>query len=161
MNQLENMEEIDIYTEVNERVDLTDIEKAIKAHALNRYRDRLESEIATVDTLINHVCSLRGVSRQALLGGTRKRNMVETRQIIWFLLRERVVNKKITLSELGKIFNRDHATALYGIGNIEKLLSIDSEIREVVMMTANYFGRTTNWDNNNKILTISKEWQDA
>jgi len=60
----------------------------------------------------------------------RKRELVYTRNILYKHLR----NKGMSLQEIGKKFNRDHATVLFGLNQYERLINYDDfkELQESV-----------------------------
>lgn len=60
----------------------------------------------------------------------RKRELVYTRNILYKHLR----NKGISLQAIGKMFNRDHATVLFGLNQYERLINYDDfkELQESV-----------------------------
>ena len=145
----------EIYKEVAESLDLTEIQAAIAVHELNRYREYVLSEIATVDDLIEYVCKLRGVTKESVVGRSRRRKIAEARQIIWFLIKNRVVGKHLSSIEMGSLFYRDHSTALWGIEKVKSVITYDGEIRDEIMKIANHFGKSATWDPILKTLTFS------
>ena len=60
----------------------------------------------------------------------RDQKLVELRQCVWYVLYHR---EKKNYSRLGRYFNRDHATVLYGVKKVQNLLSIgDDQMKEVL-----------------------------
>lgn len=61
---------------------------------------------------------------------SRKRELVYTRNILYKHLR----NKGISLQAIGKMFNRDHATVLFGLNQYDRLINYDDfkELQESV-----------------------------
>lgn len=61
---------------------------------------------------------------------SRKRELVYTRNILYKYLR----NKGMSLQAIGKTFNRDHATVLFGLNQYERLINYDDfkELQESV-----------------------------
>ena len=61
---------------------------------------------------------------------SRKRELVYTRNILYKHLR----NKGMGLNAIGKMFNRDHATVLFGLNQYERLINYDDfkELQESV-----------------------------
>tara|TARA_R100000951_G_scaffold115614_2_gene124272 strand:+ start:33 stop:488 length:456 start_codon:yes stop_codon:yes gene_type:complete len=134
--------------------ELDDLKRAVAIHEIDKYREEVTSKIASVNELIEYVCRARNIDKKALLGRARKRSLVETRQVIWYLLNKRVVGPRLTFVELGRLFFKDHATALWGASKIEGLLPYDGGLRDEVMMIANNFGVSSNWDPIKKKLTF-------
>lgn len=58
----------------------------------------------------------------------RYAQIIRAKQFTAYFLRREV--RKITLTEIGDIFNLDHATALHSIKKIKGLIEIDKEYRE-------------------------------
>lgn len=70
-------------------------------------------------------CELKelGYSWMMLVGRSRKREIVEIRQIVQFLLR---CATEMTYKEIGMMFDRDHATVLYSCNQVQDLVALDS-----------------------------------
>jgi hypothetical protein len=58
---------------------------------------------------------------------TRQRKYVEARAIYYKLLRD---NSRMSLEAIGKTMNRNHATALYSLKNIEDWLEYDEQLKQ-------------------------------
>lgn len=56
---------------------------------------------------------------------TRKRDIVERRQVAIYILRN---HTELSLSKIGGIFKKDHATALHAIRTIKNLIEVDKKI---------------------------------
>lgn len=56
-----------------------------------------------------------------LIGRKRVRELVEIRQCMWHVLYER---EKKSYAHIGRFFDRDHATVLYGVKKVQDLLSL-------------------------------------
>ena len=65
-----------------------------------------------IDSVINKVCIMYEVSKKELFTKTRTRDIVRARNIIHNILNEKY---KMSLTDIGKIFNQDHTTVLYSI----------------------------------------------
>ena len=59
---------------------------------------------------------------------TRKRKHVEIRQLTMYFMTE---HTKSSLSEIGKFFNRDHATVLHAKKTIKNLIETEEEIKKM------------------------------
>lgn len=66
---------------------------------------------------IEQVCNYTGIAAKDLLSKSRKRNLVETRWIVYKALRA----EGWELTKIGKLFNRDHSTVIYGLTQIESV----------------------------------------
>ena len=65
-----------------------------------------------IDSVINKVCIMYEISKKELFTKTRTRDIVRARNIIHNILNEKY---KMSLTDIGKIFNQDHTTVLYSI----------------------------------------------
>ena len=73
--------------------------------------------------MVKAMCEKLGVTYEAVCGKGRNRSLVLARQIMMVVLKEAT---GLSLSEIGIYCgNRDHATVLYAIGQIEKLKQTD------------------------------------
>ena len=70
-----------------------------------------EFQLNAADYAIMHICDLMGVTEIQLLGKGRKTILVQTRYMIFTVLRER----GWTLTAIGKRMKRDHATVIHGL----------------------------------------------
>ena len=67
---------------------------------------------AEIDSVINKVCVKYEVSKVDLFAKTRTRDIVRARNIIHNILNEKY---KMSLTEIGRIFEQDHTTVLNSI----------------------------------------------
>ena len=79
------------------------------------------------DKVIDAVCSFYKLTRTMLMDKCRHRNIVEPRYVAMWLLRK---NTTYTLSEIGLIFRKDHATVLYACKQVENWREFDSDFNE-------------------------------
>ncbi len=70
-----------------------------------------------------------GVPYFLMQTSSRKREFVEARQIAMSLL-FKYFKHKMSLSEIGRKFNRDHATVIHSIKCVNNLIELDKEFRE-------------------------------
>jgi chromosomal replication initiation ATPase DnaA len=133
---------------------LDDLKEAVLEYELKKFREEVITNLTTIDNLIECVCKRRMINKNALNGRTRLRGAVEGRQIIWYLLKHKVVNNELTLRQMGEMFGRDHSTALYGVKKVGEIISYDRNFREEVMIVANEFGAKAAWDTGREELTF-------
>lgn len=74
---------------------------------------------------VQAITEVTGLSKEELQSTTRKFKCVIARQIVF----EYLIRKQLSTSQIGKVFNRDHATVLHGVKQIRGLLKHDKEIR--------------------------------
>jgi len=65
---------------------------------------------------------------------TRRREIVERRQIAIYILRH---HTELSLSSIGGIFGKDHATILYAVRTIKDLVQVDKKIMYYVVSIKN------------------------
>lgn len=63
-----------------------------------------------------------GYSEEEIKDKTRKREIVEARQIFFSIIKK---NTKMSLSSIGKLCRKDHATVLHSIKTVENLCETD------------------------------------
>ncbi|MBO4672281.1 MAG: AAA family ATPase [Alphaproteobacteria bacterium] len=91
----------------------------VAEHLLADTLEKFKTPIAMVKSL----CEKLGVTYDAVCGAGRARSLVLARQIIMVVLKN---STRLSLSEIGNyVGNRDHATVLYAIRQIEKLKATD------------------------------------
>ena len=91
----------------------------IAEHLLADTLEKFKTPIAMVKSL----CEKLGVTYDAVCGAGRARSLVLARQMIMVVLKN---STRLSLSEIGNyVGNRDHATVLYAIRQIEKLKATD------------------------------------
>ena len=90
-----------------------------------------EEDQVSVGTIINTVCEYFNVTRDHLLSKTRKRQIVQARQIAMYECRNLIPNCSLSTigSELG---GKDHATVLHACSTVQDLMSTDKLFRQWV-----------------------------
>jgi len=86
----------------------------------NENKDRTDNE--KIDFLFSTMRSEFGLSRADLLSKSRKRELVEYRQISMHILKGYTT---LGASAIGRVFKKDHATVLHSIKTVENLLNTD------------------------------------
>ena len=92
--------------------------------------------LPTPSLIISQVCKFYSIDETVLRGTLKNKGTTEARQIAIYLIRKLT---NLSLPDIGKEFNRDHATVLYGIRKVEaSLKSGDSNMQNNVRdITAN------------------------
>ena len=90
-----------------------------------------EEDQVSVETIISTVCEYFNVTRDHLLSKTRKRQIVQARQIAMYECRNLIPNCSLSTigSELG---GKDHATVLHACSTVQDLMSTDKLFRQWV-----------------------------
>ena len=103
------------YRDLNKMpLDLPNVSRAIS--------DMFKSEgnaLPTPSLIITQVCKFYSIEEDVLRGTLKNKNTAEARQIATYLIRKLT---NLSLPDIGKEFNRDHSTILYGIRKVEVAL---------------------------------------
>ena len=90
-----------------------------------------EQNDVTIDGVQKVVCEYFNISRDELLSMTRKRNIVQARQIAMYMSRNLISN--CSLSTIGaEIGGKDHATVLHACTTVSDLMSTDKTFKQYV-----------------------------
>jgi len=96
-----------------------DVNLDVAEHLLSDTLEKFKTPIAMVKSM----CEKLGVAYDAICGAGRSRALVLARQIIMVVLKN---STRLSLAEIGTyVGNRDHASVLYAIRQIEKLQQTD------------------------------------
>ncbi len=89
---------------------------------------RMVKKIVNISELFTEICNLNGFFVYDVANNCyiREREYVECRYWHWLFMRE-IDNK--TFSECGKVYKKDHATALYGINKLKQWATGDTIFR--------------------------------
>ena len=96
---------------------------------LPQHQFRLGATITAPNDIIDCACHVLNVNRTDVLSKSRKRELVECRQIAIGLIR---INSQSTLKNIGKMFNRDHSTIIYACENFKDLYGVDKQFTKKV-----------------------------
>lgn len=89
-----------------------------------------EKNDLTVDKVKNAVCEYFSISRDMLVSKSRKRQIVQARQIAMYMTRQHI---NCSLSTIGaEMGGKDHATVLHACTTVEDLMSTDRSFRQYV-----------------------------
>ncbi len=73
----------------------------------------------SVDVVIRSTCKLYDVCKDTLIGPNKRSDIAEPRRLAMYLIRK--LNGE-SFVEIGKMFNRDHATVYYSVKMVEDAL---------------------------------------
>lgn len=91
------------------------------------------------------ICEGEHIEPQILRSKTRKREVVFTRQLIMYFLKQKT---KESLSHIGSHFNRDHATVIHACKQINDLSYSDWDIKAKVKFYEHMITKLNNFENN-------------
>ena len=90
-----------------------------------------EQEDITIDKVQSVVCEYFNITREMLLSKTRKRQIVQARQIAMYMSRNLISN--CSLATIGaEIGGKDHATVLHACTTVSDLMSTDKTFRQYI-----------------------------
>ena len=81
------------------------------------------------ELLISRVIKKYKITKEELLSDTRRRHIVEPRQIALFAMHKKYGYTSIAA---GKYFDKDHATVLYAVKNIKGIMETDKDFNKLV-----------------------------
>ncbi len=87
------------------------------------------SQNITIESIQKLVCKYYKISMEELLSRSRKRSIVQPRQIAMYLARRYTGQ---SFQAIGRVFNRYHATTLHAIGTVERLIREQGVIQKQV-----------------------------
>lgn len=89
-----------------------------------------EKRVVSIDSVQKAVCDYFSITRDQLLSPSRKRNIVQARQIAMYMSRKLI---NCSLSTIGsEIGGKDHATVLHACVTVQDLMSTDKVFKQYV-----------------------------
>ena len=90
-----------------------------------------EVNTLSIDSVQKTVCEYFGITRDTLLSSTRKRQIVQARQISMYLCRKLIGN--VSLATIGhETGGKDHATVLHACSTVGDLCTTDRRFKKDV-----------------------------
>ena len=87
----------------------------------------IESKPLTIEEIVEKVCEHYKLDVSVLSSKSRKREVVQVRQIAMFLVKK---HTELSTSKIGHfIGNRDHATVLHACKIVKDLVEVDKDIK--------------------------------
>ena len=86
-------------------------------------------------TIIKIVAKNMNVTVDAMVGKSRKREYVDARRMAMVLIKENI--KDMSLSQIGKLFMRDHSTVIYAINTFYDLIEYNKNLRQIYLNLTN------------------------
>lgn len=109
-----------------------------------------------VSDVISEVCNYYATTPDKLEFMSRRREVVYPKQLLHWMLKNRVVRNNLSLTQIGKLTGgQDHSTVLHSVKSISDRINTERDFREDVMQLCNKLGARTFWNGNR--LEISHE----
>ena len=108
--------------------------KAITLDMATQMIDKLVSKVdreVSINDIQKVVCSFFNLSSESLMSKTRKREIVQARQIAMYLSKS---HTKASLASIGaQIGGKDHATVLHACKTVKDLIETDKHFRQYIV----------------------------
>jgi len=115
----------------NSAVDMRLAERVIKRAV------KVDNHPLTIDDILECVCEHYGVSQQSVFSKSRKRDLVQVRQVSMYLAQKYT---KMPASRIGQLIGgRDHSTVLHSCAAIEQRMKVDKAFLEELRSIENSF----------------------
>lgn len=88
-----------------------------------------KSREVTVESIVELVCALTGVTREGLVSVGRTRVVAQARQIAMYLCRKYT---KVSLAGIGAAFGKNHATVLHACKAVSNMIETDKSMAQLV-----------------------------
>ena len=75
--------------------------------------------------IIQTAANRTGIAIEQITGSTRKREVVMVRHCLMWVMRNKL---RMTLSNIGRLFDRDHTSVIHGIACVNNYLYTDDEL---------------------------------
>ena len=113
---------------------------AIDMHLAERIIKRavkIDNHPLTIDDILETVCNHYGVTQQNVFSKSRKRQLVQVRQISMYLAQKYT---KMPASRIGQLIGgRDHSTVLHSCTAVEQRMKVDSSFKDELNSIENSF----------------------
>lgn len=115
-----------LYSTVQKNKAMIDIARELSQNVIGE-----EDSVISIETIRRTVCDYFNISKDDFLSKSRKRQIVQSRQIAMFLSRNLIANSSLAAigSELG---GKDHATVLHACNTVADLMSTDKVFKKYV-----------------------------
>ena len=124
VRQLEGtVHKIKAFHDLNQEINQDTVDRAIQ--------DMIRSNEFTItpDNIVKEVCRYYHIEEDQIRSASRSRDILLPRQIAMYLIRRMT---SLSLDDTGKLFRRDHTTALNSITKIENRMKTDNNFAETV-----------------------------
>lgn len=96
---------------------------------LTEYYIDLAPEARRDEKILKAVCEQCGIEREKLMSVQRDKNSIQARYIAYYLLQELA---QMSLSQIGKMFGKDHSTVMNGLKRLHLQLSTDQQLAALI-----------------------------
>lgn len=81
------------------------------------------------NNIVERICRNYNVSKESVLSESRKSDLTTVRKICMYVLKNKL---NMTLSKIGRFFQRDHSTVITSIKDVEKMIEKDSHLKQFI-----------------------------
>ncbi len=139
-------------TDVDLHNKLKKVWRDILHQGIDEYRSKIRESIygtksqIGIDAVIDYVCERYNITPEVMQVKSRKRNIMECRQVIHWMLKNNVTFNTMSLEAIGKIVgDKDHSTVMHSVKQINNMIQTDRPFRERLMIMCNELGARTTW----------------
>ena len=100
----------------------------------------LKQKLQTAEAVTDAVCDTWGVTLDEIKGGSREQPLAFARQVAMTLCREVA---EMSFPEIGKHFDRSHATAIHSIKNVTKHSQTNHKVSATLKSVIQQISKTT------------------
>lgn len=134
----------------------TEITKLRKEVAMGFYG--YESKRSLGD-IVNIICTEYNVTPEEINSTSRKRQIMEARQVICWMIRNKAVANRLTLHSVGEVVGgKNHATVLHACNTVNDRIETEKEFKKDVQRWCSMLGAVTMYNEiENKLMVIGYE----
>lgn len=149
----------ELYKEVLEKhgAVISEIEEAVILHHIDKITNYTKSHLERLEECLDYWCQVYEVTKSEVRSRSRKRELAEVRSIVTWIIRNEMLGFRWTYKSIGKVFNRDHTTAIHSMKVVDGLIKYDGFIRDMVMKYLDQIGYITEWNRDERTLKWSKQ----
>ena len=100
----------------------------------------LKQKLQTAEAVTDAVCDTWGVTLDEIKGSSREQPLAFARQVAMTLCREVA---EMSFPEIGRHFNRSHATAIHSIKNVTKHSQTNHKVSDILKGVIQQISKTT------------------
>lgn len=134
---------------------LHEIAKAYDA-STERVKSRTAMNKSTLEVIMEAVEQVTGVMLSEIKSKTRIREIVWARQVFFWAVR---LSTPMSYEEIGKRYNRDHATVLHAMKAIEDGVEYDAMRAEMIERVCSLCAENGVYDPQRKYQILNKRWK--
>lgn len=89
---------------------------------------KIAESFPKINQAIDAACRIYGVDRKDMMGERQYRQLSDARKFVYLWARK---NTRLTIEQIARIFNRNHATIIHGCSTMGELITIDKNLSKM------------------------------